>query len=128
MGRSKLYTFGYHGKSVADLKTLAESLGAVVADIRLTPRSRIPQWNIRKMASALGEACYRHLPELGNRNYKNGGPIEIAELEPGLAKLWALLQASPVILVCACAHVEKCHRRVVADALAERRGVEAEDL
>lgn len=37
-----LYTFGYTGKSPDELRALAAQLDALVADIRFSPRSRVP--------------------------------------------------------------------------------------
>jgi uncharacterized protein (DUF488 family) len=64
-----LYTFGYSGKQPEELHTLAEQLDALVADIRFSPRSRVPHWNGGSLVRRLGHR-YRHLPALGNRNYK----------------------------------------------------------
>ena len=69
----QLYTFGYGGRRPDQLRTLAVRLDGVLVDIRFSPRSRIPDWSAGRLRKVLGER-YRHLPALGNRNYK-GGPI-----------------------------------------------------
>ena len=74
----KLYTYGYSGRTPHKLQTLAKQLEAVVADIRFSPRSRIPDWSGGRLQKLLGDR-YRHLPALGNRNYK-GGPVEFVDL------------------------------------------------
>lgn len=61
------------------------------------------------------------MPALGNRNYK-GGPVEIVDLEAGLAQVAALLVHQPVILLCVCAEVQHCHRRLAAEAIVARYG------
>lgn len=115
-----LYTFGYSGQQPEDLLALAEQLDAVVADIRFSPRSRIPQWNGGRLAKLLGDR-YHHLPALGNRNYK-GGPVEIVDLEAGLAQVADLLVHQPVILLCVCADIQHCHRRLAAETIVVRYG------
>ena len=61
------------------------------------------------------EAWYHHVPTLGNRNYK-GGPVELVDLDAGLTVVHQLLETSPVILLCACRDLLRCHRRLVAEA------------
>jgi hypothetical protein len=51
---------------------------------------------------------------LGNRNYK-GGPIEIVNLEAGVAEIRAAER--PVLLLCVCSDPRICHRTFVADHL-----------
>ena len=111
-----LYTYGYTGGSLDDLKRLVAS-GAIIADIRYQPRSRVPHWNKGPLAHALGTG-YVHVPALGNQNYKGdrGPDIQIADLETGLDTLHQLLERSPVVLLCACADYRTCHRNTVAKA------------
>jgi uncharacterized protein (DUF488 family) len=129
-----LYTFGYSGQQSDKLLALAEQLDAIPYgirsvigdDIRFSPRSRIPQWNGGRLAKLLGDR-YHHLPALGNRNYK-GGPVEIVDLEAGLAQVADLLVHQPVILLCACTQVQRCHRRLVAEAISARYEVSVTHL
>lgn len=129
MKLQSLYTFGYSGKQPDALLALTEQLDAIpygirsviVADIRFSPRSRIPQWNGGRLAKLLGDR-YHHLPALGNRNYK-GGPVEIVDLEAGVAQVADLLVHQPVILLCVCADIQHCHRRLAAEAILARYGV-----
>ncbi|GIK37881.1 MAG: hypothetical protein BroJett011_17140 [Chloroflexota bacterium] len=120
MKLQSLYTFGYSGKQPDELLALVEQLDAVVADIRFSPRSRIPQWNGGRLAQLLGDR-YHHLPALGNRNYKDG-PVEIVDLEAGLPQVADLLVHQPVILLCVCADIQHCHRRLAAEAIVARYG------
>lgn len=129
-----LYTFGYSGQQPEKLLALAEQLDAIpygirsviVADVRFSPRSRVPHWNGGRLAKLLGDR-YHHLPALGNRNYK-GGPVEIVDLEAGLAQVADVLAHQPIILLCVCAEVERCHRRLVAEAISARYGVSVTHL
>jgi uncharacterized protein (DUF488 family) len=77
----QLYKFGYSGRLPDQLQSLAERLDGVVVDIRFSPRSRIPDWSGGRLRKLLGKR-YRHLPALGNRDYK-GGPIEFVDLQAG---------------------------------------------
>jgi uncharacterized protein (DUF488 family) len=117
----QLYTFGYSGRLPHELRALVDHLDAIVVDIRFSPRSRNPHWTAGRLTSLLGER-YRHLAVLGNRNYK-GGPIEFVDLEEGVVKVGELLREQPVILLCVCADVERCHRLPAAEAIAARYGV-----
>lgn len=81
-----------------------------------TPRSRVPDWSGGRLRGLLGDR-YRHLPALGNRNYREG-PIELVDVELGTAQVGDLLTRQPVILLCACADVECNHRCLVAEAVA----------
>lgn len=113
-----LYTFGYSSKQSEELLALVEQLDAVVADIRFSPRSRVPQWNGGRLARLLGDR-YCHLPALGNRNYKSG-PVELVDVEQGIAQVADLLARQPVILLCVCSDVQRCHRRLATEAMAAR--------
>jgi uncharacterized protein (DUF488 family) len=117
----QLYTFGYSGRLPHELRALVEQLDAVVVDIRFSPRSRNPHWTAGRLTSLLGER-YRHLSVLGNRNYKDG-PIEFVDLAEGVVKVGELLRERPVILLCVCADVERCHRLPAAEAIVSRYGI-----
>lgn len=116
-----LYTFGYSGRLPDQLQALVEQLDAVVVDIRFSPRSRIPDWNGGRLQKLLGKR-YRHLRALGNRNYK-GGPVEFVDLAAGVVEVGELLRQQPVVLLCVCADVQRCHRLLAAEAIAARYGV-----
>ena len=118
------YTTGYTGKRVEQLPALLDFYDAVLVDIRFAPRSRHLQWTRNYLALMLKDR-YRHVPALGNRNYKTHDSIQIHNLEIGIR----LIQSweSNVILMCACERLENCHRRVVKAEL-ERRGHEVEEL
>jgi uncharacterized protein (DUF488 family) len=116
-----LYTLGYRAWPPPAFVACVEDLGAVVADIRFMPQSRwYPFWRQGALLRTLGERyCYIHA--LGNRNYK-GGPVEMVDLEAGLTTLARLLEAAPVILLCGCPALVRCHRRLVAEAFTARTG------
>lgn len=113
-----LYTVGYTGQTPAKLLAAAETLGAVIADIRISPRSRNPVWNKRKLQEAWGPR-YVHIGELGNRNYKGefGDDVLLADVDRGVELVAALLARGPVILMCACVDAAICHRSPAAEAV-----------
>jgi hypothetical protein len=76
------------------------------------------------LQKVLGER-YRHLPALGNRNYK-GGSTDIVDLEEGVAQVGELSSQQPVILLCVCAKLQRCHRLAVAEVIADRYAVTIE--
>jgi uncharacterized protein (DUF488 family) len=118
-----LYTLGYSGWTPQDIQTEAQARNAVVCDIRYSPASRHPQWSKRQLSQLLG-ARYHHVQALGNRNYKNGGPIELADYEAGKQAIAEILATGQsVILMCACKDVAICHRRTAAEQLAADLGV-----
>jgi activating signal cointegrator 1 len=110
----RLYTYGYSGGSVQDLRNYAAA-GALIADIRLSPRSRVPHWNREPLEQLLGNR-YRWIKALGNVHYRGDGPILIADLPAGLRLVKTALLQGPVILLCACSDPSTCHRSVVAAA------------
>jgi len=122
---TNFYTTGYTGKRVEQLPAMLAFYDATLADIRFAPHSRHLQWTKNYLALMLKDR-YRHVPALGNRNYKtSGGAIRIQNLELGVRLLesWE----TNVVLLCACAELENCHRRLVKTEL-ERRGHEVEEI
>ena len=118
-----LYTLGYSGWTPEAIQEAAQSHNAVVCDIRYAPASRHPQWRKHQLAQLLG-ARYQQVQALGNRNYKSGGPVALADYDIGkqvIAELLATGQS--VILMCACKDLAHCHRRTAAEQLAADLGV-----
>lgn len=112
----KIYTTGYTGKDVNDLKPLLETLEAMLIDIRFSPYSRIFHWRKVYLKSLLGDR-YRHIPNLGNRTFKEN-KITIQNLELGIKTILNL--PSNIVLMCACEKTENCHRRVIVEKLNEQ--------
>lgn len=110
-----IYLTGYYGHKPADLRTLARNLEAVVVDIRYRPVSRMPEWNKVSLMNTLA-ARYMVVQELGNVNYKNGGPILIKDMAHGVNRL-SMRGAKNYILLCGCKDPLTCHRTVVGDFL-----------
>lgn len=113
----KIYDLGYQSiKNASLLVQVVNSLNAIVVDVRLSPRSRDPQWNRKALLTSLGER-YVHVEALGNLNYKVAAPIVIKDLPAGLLFLGHYLELGPVILLCACWDRHHCHRKVILDYL-----------
>lgn len=119
-----IYTAGYTGQTPATLLAAAETLDAIIADIRIAPVSRNAVWNKARLAQAWG-ARYVHVGALGNRNYQGayGEGILLADVETGVAVIAELLEHQPVILLCVCANPATCHRTPAADAVAAHTGM-----
>ena len=118
-----LYTLGDSGWTPQAIRETAQAHHAVVCDIRYAPASRHPQWRKHQLAQLL-DARYQHVPALGNRNYKHGGPIALADYEMGRQVIADILATGQsVILMCACKDFATCHRRTAAEQLAADLGV-----
>lgn len=122
-----IYTVGYVGWTPEALQREAQYLNARVLDIRINPTSMRPGWRKQELAALLGSA-YHHLPDLGNVNYANGGPINLANPMRAVERVRRWLIQGPVILLCACANWQTCHRREAADFLSEHTGAQVVHL
>ncbi len=118
-GQKRVFTCGYSGKAPHDLLVIAEALDAVLWDIRISARSRRPEWSQKQLSALLGDR-YRWVPAFDNVNYK-GGPMTLADPAAGLDAFDA--ETRPVILVCVCKDARQCHRSEVGALLAAERGV-----
>ena len=116
-----LYTLGYTGIQPQEIADAAQRAGAVIADIRISPRSRHPQWDGETLKKVWGSS-YVHIPQLGNKNYKGdyGVGIMLAKPDSGAQLVQVWLNRMPVILLCACEHWMTCHRRNAAEYIAAR--------
>jgi uncharacterized protein (DUF488 family) len=116
-----LYTLGYSATSAVRLVEELVNLDVTIVDIRYRADSICPLWERVTLSAWLGK-YYWHLPALGNTTYVNQGqPITLADPEAGLPKLIAhLRQGESLALLCVCAEVEHCHRRLVAELVQAR--------
>lgn len=118
-----LYTLGYTGTKPEHILIKAQQLGAMVVDCRFSPRSRAPQWTRKQLSELLGQN-YRHIPALGNVNYKGDGPIVISNPAFRVPQVELYLKSQSVILLCVCKEFCTCHRAVVANLVKEACGCE----
>mgnify|MGYP000965548000 CR=1 FL=1 len=123
----RIYTFGYLGTPVKQLEAAIRREDALLVDIRMTPFSRNPDYSAGRLRTVFGER-YRQVRELGNVNYKNGGPIQLQAPDSGLEIVTQLAEQRPVVLMCGCRDFHTCHRKVVSDQLRERFGIETSEL
>lgn len=120
----QIYTLGYSGWRIEDIEAEITRLDALLADVRMVPRSRVVQWNGAALARRLGDR-YVWLREFGNRDYK-GSTIDIVDFAAGEEKLKKFdSRFGSVILLCGCREVAVCHRKVLAEWLAQRWGGDA---
>lgn len=135
-----MLAIGHSTRPIDELVALLRAAGVTtVADVRTIPRSRAnPQFEGPALARSLAEAgiAYAHLARLGglrhpragseNGAWRNAGfrgyadHMQTPEFEEGLCELRALAKAGPVALLCAEAVPWRCHRSLLADALAAR--------
>lgn len=124
----RIYTMGYCGRSPASILEFLEKVDGVAVDVRMVPRSYVARFNGSAFQKVFG-ARYLWVQDFGNINYKNGGPIAIADFDKGVKRLELLRTAGRVIvLMCGCPDVNVCHRKVLAQRLAEQWGAEVVHL
>ncbi len=111
----------------------------LLVDVRSVPRSRrVPQFNRETLPATLAGAGieYLHLPALGgfrkplpdspNGGWRNNSfrgyadYMQTAEFAAALDELIALGRGRPLAFMCAEALPFRCHRSLIADALAAR--------
>lgn len=122
-----VYLIGYGNQMPEDLcdrfPTAFAGEGCLVLDVRARRRSWAwsysgPQCEF--VFKKLGHD-YIWLPQLGAT--RNGDPVHLIDEEFGLLALESLVRKhtdQPVLLLCAERLSDKCHRRLVAEKLAER--------
>ena len=116
-----VYGFGYRGRTIEELVGHVEQLGAVVVDVRYAPFVRDPNWSRNGLVRRLRHR-YVWVQALGNKNYKSG-PISLMDEALGLRTLGSITaNGTPVILLCACADPQSCHRSVVTTGLHDELG------
>lgn len=119
----KFYTTGFSGRDINDLKPMLDALDAVLIDVRFSPTSEIMRWRQIYLKALLREK-YHHLPQLGNRVFREGR-ISIQNLDLGIKILHSF--NSNAVLMCECADLKTCHRHIIVQEL-RRKGYEAEEL
>jgi uncharacterized protein (DUF488 family) len=143
---NELFTIGYEKARLADVvATLAASGVATLIDVRDRPISRRPGFSKHQLAAAVEAAGigYLHLRALGTppegreagrrRQWERFWGIVEAKLASAEAEL-ALQQAASVALdgasclLCYEADWHVCHRRRVAEILADRHGFTLQHL
>jgi len=140
MSGRTLYTIGYEKALFNDvLATLTEAGVATLLDVRDRPISRRPGFSKRQLAAAIEDAGMRyvHLAALGTppegrlagrrREWERFWRIveeklASVEAELDLQQAAEIARAAPSCLLCYEADWRVCHRRRIAEILAQRRG------
>lgn len=135
-----LFTIGYEKASQAEVLAALKAAGiTTLIDVRDRPQSRRAGFSKRLLAAALEEAGLRyiHLKALGTppegreanrrRDWERfwrivAEKLATAEAEHDLHRAAELARAEPSCLLCLEADWHICHRRRVAELLAERHG------
>lgn len=143
---STLWTIGYEKLSPQSLAAELAAAGVRrVLDVRLRPQSRKPGMSKTKLGLLLGDhgIAYEHRRALGTPLeirglYRSGHPAQAAAYRAHVesnapeeldALADELATSPPTALLCLEAEPPGCHRRVVAEALTERRpGLRVIDL
>lgn len=123
-----IYTLGYASWPIQNVETLVRDLDARLIDVRYKPYTSKPGFSRDDLDDRLGPQ-YRHEPGFGNVNYR-GGPVNLKAPERALDRLDFLgaEDRPPIILMCGCKDVERCHRTQVAARIASRYGGTIEHL
>ncbi len=137
----EVFTIGHSTRPIEDFIELLKAHGVKrVIDIRTIPRSRHnPQFDRESLAQSLRAAGigYTHIKKLGglrhpkkdsiNLGWRNSGfrgfadYMQTREFEAALERAIKLAKTKPSALMCAEAVPWRCHRSLVADALAVRK-------
>jgi uncharacterized protein (DUF488 family) len=142
-----LYTVGHSTRTIEEfIALLKEQSIKRLVDVRTIPRSRHnPQFDRDELPKSLRgvHIGYTHMPELGglrharkdstNTGWRNlsfrgfADYMQTAEFEQALSKLIEIGEREPIAIMCAEAVPWRCHRSLIADALAAR-GIPVEEI
>jgi uncharacterized protein (DUF488 family) len=136
-----VFTIGHSTHAIERFVELLERPGVeLVADVRRFPGSRRhPQFGAEALANSLAEAGIGYLslgeelggrrrarPDSHNAGWRSGqfrgyaDHMASAEFAKGLARLEAAAVARPAAIMCAEGDWRRCHRQLIADAMAAR--------
>ena len=141
-----LATIGYEKSTLDELITALKAAKIErLIDVRAVAASRRAGFSKTLLSTSLQAADidYQHLralgtPKAGREAARKGRTDEMRaifavqmatpEAQDALAKAEMLAREMPSALLCFCGEAEKCHRRMVSDALAIVMGVQVVDL
>ncbi len=133
-----IYTIGHSTRTIEQFIELlkAHDIEELV-DVRTIPRSRHnPQFGAEELAASLQRAgiAYKHLVKLGGLRHTSKDSVNLGwqntsfrgfadymatpEFRTGLDELKALAEKKTIAIMCAEAVPWRCHRSLIADALA----------
>jgi hypothetical protein len=114
----QVYPCGYlrYGARIVHLMETYRHLHLI--DTRYAPRSRYALWQEDHLRTRYGARYHWAGSFLGNIHYKDGGPIELADPERGIAGLVQYVrEGTSFILLCGCADYTQCHLHVIVELL-----------
>jgi hypothetical protein len=119
---------GFAGRSVDDLALTLQGnysrCKPVLVDIRLVPVGPSAEWSAEALLRRFGRNHYRHVPELGDRNFADAySRVDIADPVAGIRRLRLIIaEGVTPVLICSCGdrtrHGRPCHRFDVIGLLA----------
>jgi hypothetical protein len=113
-----VYPCGYSRDGVLVHHLMARDPRMLLIDTRMAPRSRMPEWNRSSLHTRYGTRYRWAGAFLGNRHYATGGSITLADPARGIAGLLQYLQEGyPLILLCGCHDLTRCHVQVIVTLL-----------
>jgi uncharacterized protein (DUF488 family) len=144
---TRIATVGHSTRSLDDFIAVLRAHGVEqLVDVRRFPASRRhPHFSRESLERALGEigVQYRWMEDLGGRRRRHAGSphtawrvegfaayadyMETPEFERAAQELVRLAQQRSMVILCAEARPEQCHRRLIADWLTVR-GIEVVHL
>jgi hypothetical protein len=117
-----VYPCGYSRDGTLVHHLMARDPRMLLIDTRLSPRSRMPEWNQSSLRTRYGKRYRWAGAFLGNRNYAHGGPITLADPGVGIAGLLHYLQEGHLlILLCGCYDLTRCHVNLIVSLLQQTR-------
>jgi hypothetical protein len=114
----KVYPCGYAKYAALIMQLMQDHPQLILIDTRFNPWSSMPMWRKETLKATYGERYRWAGQALGNLNYKNGGPICLADPITGLRGLSHWLQHDyDLLLLCGCAIYEQCHLQTIVTEL-----------
>lgn len=131
---TRILTIGYTEENAQErIDAFLANPQAALIDIRYQPYSRFrPAFNKGALSSKYPNQ-YIWMPEFGNINYKPENRekgISLANPGVGMERMKRLLSdvyEHPMMLMCACKHYERCHRKVVYELIMAAIGNQQEE-
>lgn len=117
-----ILTYGYAGRDPEELAALVAEYDAVILDCRLKPWTKQPGWSLPELKARFADQ-YHWVRALGNTNFEKGGRIKLLDAKKGLRRVLDVLADGAVpLLLCAERNPWICHRRTIAEMVAEQVG------
>ncbi len=120
-----VFTIGYGGRKFADFAALLQQNGiALVVDVRRFPKSKLPEYNRESLEAKVPQFGIGYIwmgDTLGG--FRRGGYpkyMETDDYRDGINKLLELARQGNLVLMCKERTDAGCHRRYIAETLANQ--------